>query len=55
MKGINNHNQTNRLIKLIVIALDFVALWLLLPMCRLLLMLKNGLTKSIACSGEYAP
>ena len=31
MKGINNHNQTNRLIKLTVIALDFVALWLLLP------------------------
>ena len=31
MKGIENHNQTNRLIKWIVIALDFVALWLLLP------------------------
>ena len=31
MKGINNHNQTNRLIKWTVIALDFVALWLLLP------------------------
>ena len=31
MKGIKNHNQTNRLIKWIVIALDFVALWLLLP------------------------
>ena len=31
MKGIKNHNQTNRLIKWTVIALDFVALWLLLP------------------------
>ena len=31
MKGINNHNQTNRLIKWTVIALDFVALWLILP------------------------
>ena len=31
MKGIENHNQTNRLIKWTVIALDFVALWLLLP------------------------
>ena len=31
IKGIENHNQTNRLIKWTVIALDFVALWLLLP------------------------
>ena len=31
MKGIKNHNQTNCLIKWTVIALDFVALWLLLP------------------------
>ena len=31
MKGIENHNHTNRLIKWTVIALDFVALWLLLP------------------------
>ena len=31
MKGIKNHNQTNRLIKWTVIAFDFVALWLLLP------------------------
>lgn len=31
MKGIKNHNQTNRLIKWTVIALDFVALYLLLP------------------------
>lgn len=31
IKGIKNHNQTNRLIKWTVIALDFVALWLLLP------------------------
>lgn len=31
MKGLKNHNQTNRLIKWIAIALDFVALWLLLP------------------------
>ena len=29
--GIKNHNQTNRLIMWTVIALDFVALWLLLP------------------------
>jgi len=29
-KGIENHNQTNRLIKWAVVALDFVALWLLL-------------------------
>ena len=31
MKGIENHNQTNCLIKWTVIAFDFVALWLLLP------------------------
>jgi len=31
IKGIENHNQTNRLIKWTVVTIDFVALWLLLP------------------------